>query len=97
MGGGGGGGGNKTDNLYCCACPYLVLAFIYRRVHGIFYRLDLKGISNHGDFRKLAMDTLDPEMVKKMASDLKTMERNLDTHATCMVSSCQCMVAVVLF
>ena len=53
---------------------YLYLpSFITQRVHGRFYRLDIKILKN-GHLGKLAIDKLDSSMMKKMTTDSKSKE-----------------------
>ena len=66
---------------------------------GRFYGLFSKRNGRLGDLKK--NDTSpDLEMVtvmKKMAAYLKSQERNLDTHATCEINSCQGKATGVLY
>ena len=86
--------------MYCHACPYVVYIyificriFVYRRVHGRFYRLYLKRIWSSWRFQENDTEMTDAEMVVDEAVSRK--EQN--AHMTGVVNSCQGKVAGVLF
>ena len=89
-----------------CSCIYtqyiyFCYTFIYQRVFGILYALDLKGNSRLGDFKKAYHGYARPgkwsSVMKKTAADSKTNGKKPDPHATYMVNSCQGKAAGVLF